>query len=213
MKKNRILGFVNIVLGLLFLFLFILSIKTILLTITHLSLSTLIHSFLVLTALLINGTLAYFLLRKKIKIKSLKLFLVLTLSPLLWLLLTFFGFFFSLYLSYLFLTIILSVIVFLLVYKISQRIALILSLVTFLTAIFGIASGFEERYCIAKGKQAEKDNPSTVTATKEDAEYTRTLKGLDIKSGQKITSSFRTHMLCHTTFDLGSAIKDTYFPK
>jgi hypothetical protein len=46
-----------------------------------------------------------------------------------------------------------------------------------------------------------------VVASKTDA---ISLKQYDVKEGAQISENFRVHMLCHTSFNFASAIKDIY---
>jgi hypothetical protein len=101
--------------------------------------------------------------------------------------------------------------IFLILHKVSKRIAISLSLITFFIAMFGIASVFEEDYCKKQAKGQEYyGRKGFIAATPQDAKI---LKDFDIKPGQDIPFSFRAHLLCHTTFNLGQAIEETYFSK
>ncbi len=127
-----------------------------------------------------------------------------TFIPLLWVALLFVGFFFASDIIFLILSIILAILIFLYFNKVSLKFALFLSIVTLFASFATIASSFEEDYCQKMGEKAAKSDSTMVTATKEDAEK---LKDFDVKEGSQIGVSFRTHMLCHNSFNLIRALR------
>lgn len=159
-------------------------------------------------SLLLNILLAYKLLVKKEKKLPIFLYTILTFSTLFWAILLFIGYFFASSVLFPVVAIILTIGVYLLVRSKSQKIAIILSLVTLLVSLVVVISNFEEDYCFRKGMQADPSGSKMITATKLDENG---LKEFDVKAGNKIGISFRTHMLCHNTFNFSDGVKDTYF--
>ncbi len=151
----------------------------------------------------LNGVLAYKALFKKDSRKSFKLYLILTLSSLLWAALVFIGFFFAS--NPIFILVLLAIIgfSFYLINKFSTKLALLICTLTLFVSIIVIIANFEEDYCWNKGEEADNTSIHTIIATKEDA---MALKSFDVKEGAEIGISFRAHMLCHNTFNLSEAI-------
>jgi hypothetical protein len=95
--------------------------------------------------------------------------------------------------------------------KVSTKASIYVPLLTLFCSVLLVTSGFEENYCWDKGDiAAGRNGNAMITATKEDA---KALKGFDVTEGQQIGKSFRTHMLCHQTFNLTQAIQESYFSK
>lgn len=92
--------------------------------------------------------------------------------------------------------------------RLSPKLAVFSILVIFLGATFAFYEGFEESYCTKKGQNAQAiSKDDFVSASKEDSEK---LQPFNVEEGQKISVSFRTHMLCHKTFNPKEAILDIY---
>jgi len=124
-----------------------------------------------------------------------------------WILMFFVGYFFasSIYLPIV--SIILSIGTFYFFRKSSRKLAIVLSILTLFVFFGVIVTGFEEDYCWGKGEEAERTGLKMVIATKEDAED---LKGFEVKEGAQIGAGFRSHMLCHNTFNFPEALRENY---
>lgn len=208
MFKYKILGTINVLLSIFFIFILATSAYS---KEPIVSLSSFIHAYalngVLLFSLVVNSGLAYKLLIKKENKLPFYLYLVLTLSTVLWFLLLFIGYFLASNVIFLIILLAIIIAIFYFLRKPSQKIAITLSLITLLVSIIAIISSFEEDYCWGKGMQVDATGSKMVIATKEDA---AALKGFDVKEGTQIGASFKAHMLCHNTFNLTEALNERY---
>ena len=208
MSKYKVLVVVNILLSIFFIFTLVTSSYS---KEPLISINSFIHAYapngILLFSLVMNAFLAYKLLIKKDNKLPYYLYLILTFSTVLWFIMLFIGYFFASNIIFPIISLILIVSIFYFLRKSSKKLAIILSLLTLLVSLVVIISSFEENYCWDKGTQADDTGSKMVIATKEDAVA---LKGFDVKEGAQIGVSFRTHMLCHNTFNFIEALKERY---
>lgn len=208
MSKYKILGVVNVLLSIFFVFILATSAYS---KEPLVSVESFIHAYapngVMLFSLLMNGFLAYKLLVKKESKLPFYLYLILTFSTIFWFLLLFIGYFFASNVIFPVVSLALVIAIFYFLRISSTRIAVMLSLITLFVSIVVIISSFEEDYCWGKGTEADNSGSKMVVATTQDAVA---LKGFDVKEGAQIGASFRAHMLCHNTFSLTEALKERY---
>ncbi len=208
MSKYTFLGFVNILFCGFVGFIFIKSVhpESFISILKSHPLSLAPTAILLLCALT-NAFFTHLLLFKKKPTLPFYILANLTFFPLIWLGMIFIGFFFAS--EYIFPIVSFAIAIFSFFYlkKFSKKAAIIISIITLLIPIVTIASSFEEDYCQKKGTEAVKTGGMTVVATKEDSEQ---LEGFDVKEGSQIGVSFRTHMICHNTFNFFEALKERY---
>lgn len=209
MSKYKVLGVVNILISIFFLFILVTSAYS---KSPVVSLATLIPGYapqgIILFSLCMNGFIAYKLLLKKKPILPFKLYLILTFSTVFWFLLLFIGYFYASEVIFPIASLVLTIFMFYFLRKSSKKIAITLSIITLLVSFVVVISSFEEDYCWSKGTEADKTGSHMVVATRNDA---NALKGFGVKEGTQIGVSFRAHMLCHTTFNFTNAVKERYF--
>jgi hypothetical protein len=209
MLKYKILGGENILLGLFFISIIISGVHN---NVTQVPLWSLIRDFspniIFLCCFITNFILAYKLLVNKNQKLPFYIYLILTQSTIFWFFLLFIGYFFASHTLFPVVAFGITILIFVFMRKISHKIAITLTLITLLVSLIVIISSFEEDYCVKKGITADKTGLKMIPATKQD---TVILKEFNIKPGDQIGVNFRTHMLCHHTFNLLNAMKDKYF--
>ncbi|MBP7832513.1 MAG: hypothetical protein KA035_01960 [Candidatus Levybacteria bacterium] len=124
-----------------------------------------------------------------------------------WAALFFVGWFFAADLIFYLIALIFALLTYFFVKKMSKRLAIVFTIMTILVTGFTFYSGFEEDYCTNKGEKAENMGSKFVTATNDDA---KALSAFGTKESMQIGVHFRTHMLCHRTFNTLDALKDTF---
>lgn len=211
MLKYKILGGITVLTGLLYCYLLVLGFGTVPSFPSPISFwSQYLYISIILTGASLCAGLIYKLLFKKVK-AHFKVYLTLTLAPLFWIVLMFLGFMTAASSYFPLIIIAFLATAYLLVYKDSIKIAVLLTVVTLFVSGYVFVSAFEEDYCLDKGDQAKAAYKSEmINATADDAAV---LKEFDIKPGQPIGTSFRTHMLCHQTFNLNQALQEAYLFK
>lgn len=208
MTKHTMLGSANLLLCILFIFVLVTSTYSVK---PFFSLQSFLQAYtpngVVLFSLVVNALLAYTLFSKKPHSLPYRLAVILTLLPLYWFMLIAVGYFQATNRIVHVLLIIAVGLLFYFIRKSSQKIAVALALITLVISVAAIFSGFEEDYCWGKGMRLDPTGTKMVVASKTDA---ISLKQYDVKEGAQISENFRVHMLCHTSFNFASAIKDVY---
>lgn len=141
-------------------------------------------------------------------IKKYKLLIIFSMAIPFWFLILFVGYFVASSIFFPIFSIILVILIFYFLSKLSKKFAIFISIITFLVATYTFVLNFEEDYCSKKGFEVEKNGPEMVVATKEDE---LALKEFDVVEGMQIGINFRTHMLCHISFNFVGALRDKYF--
>jgi hypothetical protein len=210
-KKTTLLGVLNLILVIWF---------TVILLKSHYTLEPFVSFYSVFKAYaslfiiflfdLINACLAYLLFIKPPKKISYPVIATLTFAPLFWFVFAFIGFFFASRPLLPISGVIIALICYFYVKKQSHRVALFLSLGTLFVMGIILLSSFEEDYCIKRGDLADPTGTRSIAATREDAQK---LHDMGVIKGQEIGIAFRSHMLCHNTFNLYSAVMKSYFSR
>ncbi len=211
MKKSTLLGICNLILVFWFSYILLKSdynLKAFLSFYSAIKASVSIG--VVLFFLLVNGYLSYILFFKLPKKPSYPILSALTFAPLFWFILVFISFSFASQPILPLLTLILCLTLYFFFRKYSKKIALFLTLGTAIVMLIVLITSFEEDYCLKQGYIMDRSGTKSIRATKDDA---KRLKDFGVFTGQEIGVSFRAHMLCHNTFDLGKALQQIYLHK
>lgn len=208
MRKSILLGIINLVLVCWF---------TLILAKSHYSFEPFVSLYSIIQAYaslliillldLVNAYLAYVLLLKQPKKISYPIVTTVTFAPLFWFIFTFLGFFFASNRILPITGVLIAVTSYLYFRKYSHRLALFLLLGTLFVLSTILVSSFEEDYCWKQGIMADPTGGKFVRATKEDEKL---LAWNNVKKGDEIGVAFRTHMLCHSTFNVWHALQKSY---
>ncbi len=212
LSKFEILGFINLILGIIFLF----FIKNIFLYPSAVNLNGFIHNNLpngvIFTASILNFYLGYKLFWKQGSNRhQFSVYLILTLQTIFWFLWLFIGYFFVSELIYPVISLGLIAAVFIFVRKLSASLALLTSLVTLLVVILTLTFSFEEDYCWKKGDEMAAGKPSvtTIPAHEEREVFGDALGTIASDSAQVGTAAYY-HFKCHQNFDFNPALKEKF---
>ena len=91
----------------------------------------------------------------------------------------------------------------------NKKLILCFFLVTFLVIFLTFKEGFEEDYCERKGRLADPNGTKSISIGKEDAEYIKKTYGVGSGPG-KYQLQWITHALCHKDFKFWPALKETW---
>lgn len=204
--KRKVLGIVNALLASAFAIAFLNSLVWTILALPSLKtlqdLYPLVFILFFLLMSVVNGYLAFILLRRSKFKLPFTYFCIATLASPVWIFSVFIGYDFSPVLA-LIIAFAFVIILFYFITKSSLKFALLFATVSLAVLIPMLLNGFEEGYCVQKGNAADRTGSKMVNATKQDDIL---LKKYGVFYGGQIGVNFRAHMLCHSSFNFFNAI-------